>query len=80
MERIVVHEGPHRPILRDHFAGEVNDTAQLHASGFDVDRRVYRFHASDSVSGAMSSGQSASGTEEADRCQAQRQQDQHDDR
>ena len=34
MERIVVHEGPHRPVLRDDFACEVNDPTQLHPSEF----------------------------------------------
>jgi hypothetical protein len=49
MERIVVHERPHRPILRDDFTRKVNDPTQLHASGFDVGRRDYRFHTSDPV-------------------------------
>ena len=47
MKRIVMDEGPHRPVLRNHFAGELDHAAQLHPSGFDVDRRVYRFHTSD---------------------------------
>src|SRR5215467_4539054 len=49
VERIVVDEGPHRPILRDYFTREMNNPAQLHASGYDVGRRNYRFHASDPV-------------------------------
>src|SRR5262245_7444547 len=49
VERLVVDECPHRPILRDYFTLEMNNPAQLHASGLDVGRRNYRFHASDPV-------------------------------
>ena len=45
MERIVMHERPHRPILGDDFSCELDDPSQLHPSGFDVDRRGYLFHA-----------------------------------
>ena len=40
MEWIVMHERPHRPILRNDFAGEMDDSAQFHPPRFDVDRRV----------------------------------------
>jgi hypothetical protein len=54
VERIVVHERPHRPILGDDFAGELHDAAQLHPSGLDVDRTVYLFHVDDSFTETVS--------------------------
>ena len=36
MKGIVVNECPHRPVLGDDLAGEVNDSPQLHSSRFDV--------------------------------------------
>ena len=37
MKRVVMHEGPHGPILRDDFAREADDAAEFHAPGFNVD-------------------------------------------
>src|SRR5262249_810063 len=49
MERVVVHESPHRPVLRDDFACEVDDPSQLHPSRFDVGPVLYLFHGNDPV-------------------------------
>src|SRR5689334_13052555 len=48
VERVVMHEGPHGPILRDDFPGEADDAAQLHPPGFNVGRALYRVHVDDS--------------------------------
>ena len=44
VKRVVVNEGPHRPVLRDDFAGEADDASQLHPSRFDVGPILYLFH------------------------------------
>src|SRR5512147_2307642 len=44
MKRIVMDEGPHWPVLGNDLAGELHNAAQLHPSGFDVDRAGYLFH------------------------------------
>jgi hypothetical protein len=49
MEWVVVHESPHRPVLRDDFACEVDDPPQLHPSRFDVGPVLYLFHGNDPV-------------------------------
>jgi hypothetical protein len=54
VKRIVVHERPHRPILSNDFAGELDDAAQLHPSGLDVDCTVYLFHVDDSFAETVS--------------------------
>jgi len=40
MERIVMHEGPHRPILSNDLARQADHTPKFHASGFNVDCTV----------------------------------------
>ena len=56
MERVVMHEVPHRPILGDDLAREADHTPELHASGFDIDGLVYRFHETDSTVALMPVG------------------------
>ena len=56
MERIVMYERPHRPVLGDDFSCELDDPSQLHPSGFDVDRRGYLFHANNPVTALVSAG------------------------
>src|SRR5580765_6176859 len=49
MERIMVHESPHRPILRDDFACEMDNPSQFHSPRFEVWSVLYLFHTNNSV-------------------------------
>src|SRR5262245_34406641 len=49
MERFVVHERPHRPILRDDLACEMDHPSQLHSPRFDVGSVLYLSHTNNSV-------------------------------
>jgi hypothetical protein len=49
VKRVVMHEGAHRPVLRDDLAREMDYSSQFHPSRFDVGRAIYLFHLSDSV-------------------------------
>jgi hypothetical protein len=49
VKRVVMHEGAHRPVLRDDFTCEMDNPSQFHPSRFDVGRTIYLFHLSDSV-------------------------------
>src|SRR5690348_12671386 len=52
MERIVMNEGAHGPVLGDHLAGETDNAAKLHATGVRVDGihvPSYFVHAGDSM-------------------------------
>ena len=51
-----MHEGPHRPVLGNDLACEADHASEFHASGFDVDRVVYRFHVTDSMTAPARGG------------------------
>src|SRR5207249_4423196 len=49
MKRVVMYEGTHGPILRNHFAGDADNAAKFHASGAGVYRAFYWIHAGGSI-------------------------------
>src|SRR5438128_486167 len=66
VEWIVVDEGAHRPVLRNDFAGQANDAAQLHALGFNGLKSLktaecYLFHARNSITAGRSTALSPVG-------------------
>src|SRR5581483_4404362 len=49
VQRIVMHEGPHGPVLSDDFAREADRPAKLHPLGVGIGGGRHRFHVVDSV-------------------------------
>mgnify|MGYP001589391086 CR=1 FL=1 len=49
VQRIVMHEGAHRPVLGNDLAGELDQPSELHALGLAVRRCFYFFHSLDSI-------------------------------
>ena len=45
VKRIVMYEGTHGPVLRDHFAGDADNAAKFHAPGVGIYRAFYLIHA-----------------------------------
>jgi hypothetical protein len=50
MQRVVMDEGAHGPVLRDHFTRKTHDTAKLHSAGVGILPACYLFHRRDPIS------------------------------
>ena len=49
VKRVVMYEGAHGPVLRNHFAGDADNAAKFHPPGVGIYRAFYLIHAGGSI-------------------------------